>query len=1335
MGAKLKSGTGLQSLMSGAEKWVFHRAVRGYGRFFRKCLVWFIVLSLVNPAQMAGARAVPAEASSSSSSCYFTIMVAISAGWLPLCPGCLVPCPIGDPVSGASGAYYRVWNLLDLGGPMDLNYTLYYLPELSIHFPVNLALKPDRDVSGMFFSSLNMEIMEIENTTDGSRSVHVLLGNREEVLDYDADSDTWMHTGSDPYQLKVENGYYYLADQKRERVYIFEPSNNTFADVQGYSSAGWGRIRAIMDRNGNSLSFSYDSRGHVSQVTDGLGRTITLAYSAVYPYPLETVSDGYGRSISFDSGACTFSSITGVDGSTTVFETDPERPCYIASETKPEGNTVMEQTFTDNNNSDWYSSVASQDDAYSNRTDFTYSQSPDGSDITRIDYPDGSTQTFVHANSRYPASRTDQAGNTFSIEYNTRYQPVRVTDRSGRTSSYTYDGTSGEVASFTNANGHTVSYSYTAQTQTFTNPDNDDTVDFIFYKPSRINYPDSTHAEFTYDNCGNRLTYKDIAGKTWAWTYNSMGQVLTMTNPRNGVITNTYNLDGTLSGNTDSDADTGVTTYTYDDYKRLKRIKKPDGGTVQITYNSKDQITAVTDENNHTTTYAYDDNGNLITVTDPTGNVTRHTYDLMDRITGITDRNGKTAGTTYDVMGRASRQTDPTGVSVAYGYDQRGWENSLTIGSGTWRFSHNADGELTGVTTPLGNTASLTRDSLGNVISSTNGENETTRLTRDAMTRVTTVKDPLNNTTTYTYGSDGNLGSRTLPDGSTVSFTYDSAGNMSKLTDLNGKDWRFSFSAMGRLSTRTDPLNNREQYTYDSNGLTDQVTYPDGVTRTAGYDSAGNLTGLTYSDGVSKTFTYDELGWMDSASGISFTHDREGRITDTGNGDTTFGATYDDAGRLKTVTYNNNAFTVTYAYDSGTGMLSSVSDSLTGTQVGLTYDGDSRLAAIDRSTVDTTFTYDKANRITRIQDGSIIDLKYTLDKAGRIVSAETTVPLEPGSLLTDSSRVLTVDDASQISTTGYSYDARGRQTAAGSDTFTWDGASRLTGINSAAMTYNGLDDLVTRSDGTGTIHYHYNYAIDRNPMVAEQDDGTENFLRYYIWTPDGRLLYMIDAENGNKVYHFHADSTGSVLALTSGQTGSVVDSYAYTPYGKLLGHDGTSEQPFTYVGIWGVHQISADGPYYNMKARTYDAGTGRFLSRDPLWPSGDDPIDVNPYVYAKTDPIQIIDPEGEIGFFAVVGLVLLATAIYKGGKKIIEVVNQASDNAKNAKTPEDVIKAKKYADRHSVTTSTIPAKLYVKRVSGKVGIVNKLCTGEDPFSYDDESDDGDYDNSYEYNDD
>jgi RHS repeat-associated protein len=57
-------------------------------------------------------------------------------------------------------------------------------------------------------------------------------------------------------------------------------------------------------------------------------------------------------------------------------------------------------------------------------------------------------------------------------------------------------------------------------------------------------------------------------------------------------------------------------------------------------------------------------------------------------------------------------------------------------------------------------------------------------------------------------------------------------------------------------------------------------------------------------------------------------------------------------------------------------------------------------------------------------------------------------------------------------------------------------------------------------------------------------------------------------------------------------------------------------------------QFDADLSLYYLRARYYNAGTGRFLSRDPDDGVSTDPATLHKYVYAGGDPVNSKDPTG-----------------------------------------------------------------------------------------------------------
>ena len=1148
--------------------------------------------------------------------------------------GMLFTLSILDPVSAGGGEFRFQEQLLSLGGLVPLEFTLMYAPDLQFNkTPANSGRTqfPPHDLIQAFTSNTVTRLLAFDDRCEFDSYINVFL-NGDTLVFKDDGAGNYQALGPEKYQIQESGDYYYMTDPNRGLVYVFRSRTiGSWASQCQYNTAE-GEVIYVLDRNNNRLSYTYDNTLNLpTKIDDGLGRRLDFTYIfsiSLADRNLSSVADGNGRTVGFTYGECgnkdVLSSFTDPMGRTTTFEYDEtKRDCTLIQKiNRPLANSHIDQTWTENPRG--LDAIDSQKDAYGNETTLDFTQDGAGNVITTVTNADTSQRTFHHERDRYPLDSTDPSGNQFAVGYNTEDQMTSITDRLGDTTGYTYHAESGQIASITNAGGHVLSFTYTARAQTFTNPDTSDTVDFTFYDLTRVDYPDGANEQFTYDAMGNPVSRIDQAGSTWAYTYNGRGQVLTMTNPAGGVTTYTYNTDATPATSTDSD--TGTTMYGYDTYKRLSLITRPDGKTVQTAYDLNDRITSVTDENNNTYAYTYDANGNRTKVTDPAGNEMQYAYDLMDRVSQVTNRLGKAWAFTYDSMGRDGSATDPNGILTAYGYDPRGWLTGVTTGGGTWQTAYDNEGIESSSATPIGNTTSYQTDGLGRTSGITNPLNQTTSITRDSMGRTTVVTDPLSRSTQFSYDGNGLVSGVTAPVIGSAGYTRNGLGLVTQVTDPNGRNWSFGYTGMGRMQSSADPLANTWQHTYDTRGRISRTTYPDASTRDMTYDDAGNITRSLYSGGVDLQYTYDALDRLAGTNGLNLIRDKEARVTNTDNPGMNFGATYDDGGRLSTVTYANGAFTVTYGYDATTGLLSSVTDSLTASWMTFTYDGDRRPVGVYRSNnVHRALTWDNASRLTGILDGSIINIQHILDATGQVTQANMTVPLSPSAFLGSGTEVFTHDAASQVSGSGYSHDQQGRVTAAPGHTYTWDDASRLTGIDSVTLTYNGLGDLVTRAEGGTTTHYYYNYGIGMKPIVAEQDEAGGQFLRYYVWTPTGQLLYMIDAANGNKVHFYHFDPTGSTLALTDA-TGAVSDSYAYDPYGRLLQHNGSNLQPFTFVGKWGVRQEGSAGVLYHMRARYYDSGAGRFISRDPVRDIS--PRSINPYQYALDNPLYYTDPMG-----------------------------------------------------------------------------------------------------------
>ncbi|MEZ5384268.1 MAG: RHS repeat-associated core domain-containing protein [Prosthecobacter sp.] len=816
---------------------------------------------------------------------------------------------------------------------------------------------------------------------------------------------------------------------------------------------------------------------------------------------------------------------------------------------------------------------------------------------------------------------------------------AKTVDRDGARSSITYDEASGFVKSITNARGDTSTATFTPVVQTITNPANAETVNVTFFDLTRIDHVDDTFSAFVFDTKGNATSSTDRDGDTTTRTFNTRGQTLTSTNPETGVTTFTYDAAANLQTLTDSD--TGVTTFGYDTLNRLTSVTHPDTSIMGYTYDALDRTLTRTDERGTVTKFDYDTNSNLTALTRDFGGALQQAfafaYDALDRLATSTDPAGNATAFEHPYFDSVSKITLPDGSTIRFEYDARRALSAVIdqLGHRT-TFQRDEVEQLTATTSPEGRTLSLGRDEIGAVTSVTDPSGDTSTRDLDAFSRTTQSTDPLAREHTLQRDGEGRITGRDEPVSGGTQYEYDDNGHLTRLTDVRGKQWNLTYTAMGRLDTVTDPNAKTWDYDYDTRGRLSQITHPDTVVETRTYDAESHPTGRSFSDGLNLGFTYDALDRLKTTAStpVTLDYDSRGNLTTTTIHGQTFTALHDSRNRLTTLDYAGQ-MTVTYTYDAR-GLVTRVTDSLTGAQVDLSYDADRLLTGITRSNgVSTTHGYDTDGKISQITHGALgtIDFNYNAANEPTAIT-DTGFPVDGGAFLTSASvETQTFDDANQITT--HTYDDRGRPTSDGTRTFTWDSADRLISVvnggSTLAYDYTATGQITSRTLNGQTTDYCYAYSVASQPILAERKSAA--FTRFYVALPDGRLLYQIDLTPAPAVRFYHFGKVGETRFLTDA-AGAVTDAYAYDGHGRLLGKTGASDQIYAFTGQLGVRH-DPEANLVHMRARHYDPVSGRFLSRDPIHLAlmGRNGQHANAYHFVEGMVTSVVDPSGLDAFF------------------------------------------------------------------------------------------------------
>lgn len=144
-----------------------------------------------------------------------------------------------------------------------------------------------------------------------------------------------------------------------------------------------------------------------------------------------------------------------------------------------------------------------------------------------------------------------------------------------------------------------------------------------------------------------------VAARTFSYTYDQVGNVLTVQNPEGFVTTSSYvanmllqttNAKGQAAQITARDGAGRVLSYTTPDGLTTNVVYTPRGLTNSITVSAPNGPT-------RTSTYTYDGVGQLLTATAPDGQTSTFTYDSAHRLIASTDARGNSMHFTLDAKG------------------------------------------------------------------------------------------------------------------------------------------------------------------------------------------------------------------------------------------------------------------------------------------------------------------------------------------------------------------------------------------------------------------------------------------------------------------------------------------------------------------------------------------------------------------------------------------------------------------------------------------------------------------------------------------------------------
>ncbi|WP_209812902.1 S-layer homology domain-containing protein [Ammoniphilus resinae] len=537
----------------------------------------------------------------------------------------------------------------------------------------------------------------------------------------------------------------------------------------------------------------------------------------------------------------------------------------------------------------------------------------------------------------------------------------------------------------------------------------------------------------------------------------------------------------------------GNALTVYYSGNKVSKITDPVGRELVITY-TNNFITKVTGPNGKSVSYAYDSRGNLTKVTDLAGNDSTYTYDQQqDRINKVTDANGhQVVRNEYDLLGRLVRQYDGQDNIKYFIYDDSNRERFFIDENGKEsKAKFNQDLRSVEEIDAIGGKSehSYYVEYNGNWVNITDLEDGTSayenyvdHIKPKQLRKKEEAIDKNGNKTIQVFDQRNNLIKVTDAKNQVMEMTYDASDNLLTRVDNRGNSTEYVYDAARmNLVKEIDALGNAVEYTYFGSDPTVRIK---GLVKTV-KDKRGNFSTYKYEDSYNnQTAVIDALGQTTSQ-----TSDVYGRVIESldANGNVNK-YTYDDMGRL-----------------------TSIEDAL-GFKQRIEYDAvGNKSAEVDQKGNRTEYTYDQENQLIKVTNPLGNETTYQYDNVGNKMS-ET----DPKGAVTNFSydalyRLISVEDALQYKTT-YEYDQNGNKMKE------TDAQGRETQFE-----YDPLNQLVKTIDPLG---FYEEIQYDENGNIIAQRDKRGNWA-YFSFDDLNRMISEQNAlgysitrmydENGNVI--------------------------------------------------------------------------------------------------------------------------------------------------------------------------------------------------------------------------
>lgn len=513
---------------------------------------------------------------------------------------------------------------------------------------------PDGHVSSTVYDSAGDVLSQTDALNRTTTYTYDGLGDLTSVTDPMSHQTTYAYDGSGN-----------LLSVSRPVAETGQTQKTTYSYTDGYP----GDVTAVTDPLGDVSSYAYDAYGDLIAETNPVGGVTTYTY------------DPAGRQL---SAVAPKGNLTGADPAsfTTSYAYDPAGD--VLSSTDPLGD-VTKMTYDGDHN------LVTTTTPMGQKTTNGYDAD---NELVSVTEPNGAVVSYGYDADGNRTSYTDGDGHRTTYAYDALGRQTTSTDALGRTTKTAYDP-AGNVTSVTNPSGQTTSRSYDAANQL-----------------SGVRYSDGATPgdNFSYNPDGQLVGESETNGWSRNYTYDSLNRLVSNTDTTpatTGTRTESVSYGYDLANRVTTLSPTSYlgTAYTfsrtYDSAGEMTSVSDGKGNTTTFSYDANGNLTGEAYPNGTAASYGYD-NADRLTMTTDIGKAGAFLSlpsprDADGRVTsqnqtGTGPGSALTLG--YDSNSRLATATSSTATSEAYTYDNADLLTSKTTPAGSASFSYDAADQL-----------------------------------------------------------------------------------------------------------------------------------------------------------------------------------------------------------------------------------------------------------------------------------------------------------------------------------------------------------------------------------------------------------------------------------------------------------------------------------------------------------------------------------------------------------------------------------------------------------------------------------------------------------------